>query len=96
MKVHPVSTARASATRRRLRRAAAAHASRISPPGSSNALSHEQIAMRAYELFLRRGAQDGDDLQDWLAAERELLGGLTAAAAGPSSADDDTPPPEAA
>ena len=96
MKVHPVSTVRASATRRRLRRAAADHASQISPPGSPDALSHEQIAMRAYEIFLRRGAQDGDDLQDWLAAERELLSGLTAAAAGPSSAEDDAPPPEAA
>jgi hypothetical protein len=52
--------------------------------------------MRAYDIFLRRGAQDGDDLQDWLAAERELLGGLTAASAAPSSEEDEAPPPEAA
>ncbi len=34
--------------------------------------SHEQIARRAYELYLQRGAQHGCDLQDWIAAEREL------------------------
>jgi hypothetical protein len=28
--------------------------------------------MRAYELFLQRGAQHGQDFEDWLAAEREL------------------------
>ncbi len=32
----------------------------------------EQIAQRAYELYLERGGEDGDDLADWLAAEREL------------------------
>ena len=35
-------------------------------------LSHDAIARRAYELFLRRGAQHGQDWDDWLAAEREL------------------------
>jgi hypothetical protein len=34
--------------------------------------SHDAIATRAYELFLRRGAQHGQDWDDWLAAEREL------------------------
>jgi len=33
----------------------------------------EAIALRAYELFLARGGQDGRDLEDWLQAERELL-----------------------
>jgi hypothetical protein len=32
----------------------------------------EQIEQRAYELYLERGGEDGDDLADWLAAEREL------------------------
>ena len=32
----------------------------------------EQIAMRAYELFLARGATPGNDMEDWLQAEREL------------------------
>ena len=34
--------------------------------------THEQIARRAYELYLQRGAAHGCDLQDWIAAEREL------------------------
>ena len=32
----------------------------------------QTIAMRAYELFLLRGATHGHDWGDWLAAEREL------------------------
>jgi Protein of unknown function (DUF2934) len=32
------------------------------------------IRLRAYELFLARGAAHGNDLADWLNAERELLG----------------------
>ena len=34
--------------------------------------SREQIAARAYELYLQRGAEDGHDLEDWLLAEEEL------------------------
>jgi len=34
----------------------------------------ERIAMRAYELYLSRGASDGRDFDDWLAAEREVRG----------------------
>ena len=34
----------------------------------------ETIRVRAYELFLARGATHGNDLADWLNAERELLG----------------------
>lgn len=32
----------------------------------------ERVAGRAYELYLARGGSDGADLEDWLAAEREL------------------------
>jgi hypothetical protein len=32
----------------------------------------EQIAQRAFGLYLERGGEDGHDLEDWLAAEREL------------------------
>ncbi len=35
--------------------------------------SHEQIARRAFELFLSRGGRNGHPLEDWLAAEREIL-----------------------
>jgi hypothetical protein len=34
--------------------------------------SREQIAHRAYELFLARGGEHGHDRDDWLQAEREL------------------------
>lgn len=33
----------------------------------------ERVAMRAYELYLARGASDGQAMEDWLLAERELL-----------------------
>lgn len=32
----------------------------------------EEIALRAYELYLARGAADGNDLQDWFEARRQL------------------------
>lgn len=34
--------------------------------------SNDEIAVRAYEIFLRRGGANGSDLEDWLQAEREL------------------------
>ncbi len=34
----------------------------------------EQIARRAYELYLWRGREDGHDLDDWLQAEAEIMG----------------------
>jgi len=34
--------------------------------------THEQIAQRAYEIYLERGATPGDPMQDWLRAEQEL------------------------
>jgi hypothetical protein len=37
-----------------------------------NGPTHEQIARRAYELFLSRGGQHGHHEDDWLQAEREL------------------------
>jgi Protein of unknown function (DUF2934) len=36
--------------------------------------TQEQIAARAYEIYLERGATPGDPMQDWLQAERELAG----------------------
>jgi hypothetical protein len=35
---------------------------------------HKEIAARAYELFLARGCQHGDDWADWFRAEAEVLG----------------------
>lgn len=34
--------------------------------------THEEIALRAYEIYLERGGAPGDALQDWTRAEREL------------------------
>lgn len=34
--------------------------------------THDEIARRAYELWLQRGAPHGTHLEDWLSAEREL------------------------
>lgn len=38
----------------------------------------ERIRRRAYELYLRRGNQQGSDIDDWLQAEREILSVLAA------------------
>ena len=32
----------------------------------------EQIRQRAYEIYQQRGGADGNHIEDWLAAEREL------------------------
>jgi len=32
----------------------------------------DRIARRAYELYLSRGGRDGEAMDDWLTAEREL------------------------
>ncbi|MGZ3420269.1 MAG: DUF2934 domain-containing protein [Polyangiales bacterium] len=34
--------------------------------------THDEIARRAYELWLARGATHGTHLENWLEAEREL------------------------
>ena len=39
---------------------------------SGSAPSHEDIAARAYELYLARGSLDGYSEEDWLLAEAEL------------------------
>ena len=38
-----------------------------------NADRRAEIAQRAYENYVERGCEDGQDLDDWLKAERELL-----------------------
>jgi len=32
----------------------------------------EEIRIRAYEIYLQRGAQPGSEVEDWLQAEREF------------------------
>jgi hypothetical protein len=35
--------------------------------------SHDEIADRAFRIFEARGGHDGQDREDWLQAEAELL-----------------------
>jgi hypothetical protein len=46
----------------------AGHAPAASPPS----LSDEEIRLRAYHRYLERGAGDGGDFDDWVAAEKDL------------------------
>jgi hypothetical protein len=52
------------------------HASPIPPhaedASANRAPSHEEIRCRAYEIYLERNGLPGDELDDWLRAEREL------------------------
>jgi Protein of unknown function (DUF2934) len=46
------------------------------PPTSQPRASHvteENIRERAYELYQQRGRQDGQAIEDWLAAEAQLM-----------------------
>jgi uncharacterized protein len=43
-----------------------------------NLTREQEIRNRAYEIYLRRGGQSGNELEDWLQAERELSTKLTA------------------
>jgi hypothetical protein len=48
----------------------------ISNVQRENLTRDEEIRFRAYEIFLARGEQEGNDLDDWLQAEREIERGL--------------------
>jgi DUF2934 family protein len=41
--------------------------------GGGAAPSAELIRLRAYEVFVARGGTAGDELSDWLTAEREIM-----------------------
>jgi hypothetical protein len=41
-------------------------------PSKPPAPSEEEIARRAYEIFLSRGGEPGHEAEDWQQAEREL------------------------
>ena len=50
-----------------------------------SAIALDEIAQRAYALYLGRGGEDGHDLDDWLTAERELQEELSFRQEGPRS-----------
>jgi hypothetical protein len=35
--------------------------------------THEEIGLRAYQIYIERGGAHGQDIEDWLEAERQLL-----------------------
>lgn len=47
-------------------------------PAERNEVTQEQlqdkIRQKAYEFYLKRSGQNGDDVQDWLTAEKMVLG----------------------
>ena len=44
-------------------------------------LSTEEIARCAYELYVQRGREHGKDVEDWIAAEKDLTDKLVVEAA---------------
>ena len=36
-------------------------------------VTEDDVRFRAYEIYLQRGAIPGDEVRDWIQAERELL-----------------------
>lgn len=50
----------------------AAISTRQAVSSKRNYPTNEEIAARAYQLFLSRGGSDGLDKEDWLEAEKEL------------------------
>ena len=37
-------------------------------------VTEDEIRLRAYEIYLKRGGESGDEFNDWIQAERELRG----------------------
>ena len=46
--------------------------SRAGDTSANRTPSREEIRFRAYEIYLERGRLPGNELDDWLQAEREL------------------------
>jgi Protein of unknown function (DUF2934) len=65
------STAKATATKR-VRRTVKTATTRRRAATAPPPVTHEEIALRAYELH--RAGSDGDAMAHWLRAERELVG----------------------
>jgi len=49
----------------------------------------ELIERRAYELYESRGSRPGDELTDWLTAEREVLAGFSSLTSDPKGSTRD-------
>jgi len=49
--------------------------------------TQKEIELRAYEIYLQRGGEDGNELNDWIAAEKELTESLQMDTAEPTVPD---------
>jgi hypothetical protein len=56
----------------------AQHPDDVTADAGLTAPPDDEVRRRAYELYMARGAVDGDDVADWMAAERELTARLRA------------------
>jgi hypothetical protein len=45
----------------------------LQAPAIPAELAHDEIALRAWSIYLRRGASHGQAMSDWLEAKRQLL-----------------------
>jgi hypothetical protein len=46
---------------------------RSEPQTAEGHLTREEIELRAHQIYVERGGAHGQDVEDWLQAERELL-----------------------
>lgn len=44
------------------------------PRTATHPPTQDEIALRAYHIYLKRGGAPGNEFADWMQAERELLG----------------------
>ena len=44
----------------------------IKPGREHRLITKDEVARRAYELFIARGQGEGQEVEDWLEAERQL------------------------
>ena len=43
------------------------------PPMAEGHPPREEIELRAYQIYIERGGAHGEEMEDWLQAERELV-----------------------
>jgi hypothetical protein len=46
---------------------------RNEPPTAEGHPTREEIELRAHQIYVERGGAQGQDVEDWLQAERELI-----------------------
>ena len=54
-------------------KAAAPETTKKSQKAATAKPTYDEVALRAYHIYLERGCTPGDPMQDWLRAEMELL-----------------------